>query len=551
MAEKKEEMSSTSKVIFEKARAGYAALYLVSSEDQRSQHEIQAAAAELDRKLFIWTFGKGIYEEGKKTPVDLSPSAEPGELPDSANPPGMLRALTGVVDPKARGDNRKLIIPQKSIVVLRLFHHFLDDPLVQSALLDVIPDYKSTQRMLVVLTSVSKMPPELEKEFALVETQLPGPSQMRKLIDGIIEGSKLPADLIPSEARIQELIESALGLTTSEADNALSLSLIRPRIAKSKEIWDPRIVMEEKCLALKKTGYLEYVPVSSSGLKEVGGLQNLKSWLSKRKNAFTQKAKDFGLPAPKGIILVGPPGCGKSLTAKAASSELGMPLLRLDMGKMFGSLVGQSEANIRGALQGAEAMSPCILWVDEIEKGTAGSGGGNLDSGVGARVMGTILTWMQEKKSPVFVFATANDVGGIPPELLRKGRFDEMFSVDLPNVDERKEILEIHIKKKNRGHLILSGKINLDHFSGETSEGFTGAEIEAAINEAMYAAFDSEKDLNDFDLQHAFDNTNPLSKTMKEKIDKIRAWCERRTRPANSTVTAAVSALPTGRSVQV
>lgn len=537
-AVKKEEKPATAKTIFEKARAGYAALYLVSAEDMRSQKEIQSAAAELDRKLFTWTFGKGILEDGKKE-----------HIPDTELPPGLLNALTGVVDPKAR--EKKYIIPQKSIVVLRLFHHFLDDPLVQSALLDAIPEYKMTQRMLVVLTPVSKLPPELEKEFALVETQLPGSQQIHDVLNGIIEGSQLKGDMVPSAAKKEELVEAALGLTTSEAENALSLSLIRPRIEKSKEIWDPRIVMEEKCLALKKTGLLEYIPVSPSGLKDVGGLQNLKSWLSKRKNAFTQKAKDFGLPAPKGIILVGPPGCGKSLTAKAASSELGMPLLRLDMGKMFGSLVGQSEQNIRTALQVAEAISPCILWVDEIEKGTAGSGSGNLDSGVGARVMGTILTWMQEKKSPVFVFATANDVTGIPPELLRKGRFDEMFSVDLPNKEERTEILEIHIKKKNRGHLLSSGKINLSHFAGETSEGFTGAEIEAAINEAMYAAFDGSKDLNDFDLQHAFDNTNPLSKTMKEKIDAIRRWCERRTRPANTLATPTTVVQSTGRSVQV
>lgn len=536
--EKKEEKASTAKTIHEKARAGYAAVYMLSGEDMRSQKEIQSAAQELERKMFTWTFGKGILEDGKKDVI-----------PETELPPGLLTALTGVVDPKAR--DKKFIIPQKSIVVLRLFHHFLDDPLVQSALLDIIPEYKMTQRMLIVLTPVNKLPIELEKEFALVETQLPGKLQLRDVQDGIIEGSGLKGDMVPSAERREELIEAALGLTTSEAENAMSLSLIRPRIAKSKDIWDPRIVMEEKCLALKKTGFLEYVPVADSGLNDVGGLHNLKSWLSKRKNAFTQKARDFGLPAPKGIILVGPPGCGKSLTAKAASSELGMPLLRLDMGKMFGSLVGQSEANIRSALQGAEAMSPCILWVDEIEKGTAGSTGGSMDSGVGARVMGTILTWMQEKKSPVFVFATANDVTGIPPELLRKGRFDEMFSVDLPNKEERMEILEIHIKKKNRGHLLTAKKLDVNHFSGETSEGFTGAEIEAAINEAMYAAFDAEKDLNDVDLQYAFDNTNPLSKTMREKIDKIREWCLKRTRPANSTPVPVPHSAPTGRSVQV
>lgn len=535
---KKEEKPSTAKTVFEKARAGYAALYLVSAEDMRSQKEIQSAAADLGRTLFTWTFGKGILQDGKKEVIA-----------DTELPPGLMTALNGAVDPKAK--DKKYIIPPKSIVVLRLFDHFLDDPLVQSALLDIIPDYKMTQRMLIVLTPVSKLPVHLEKEFAFVETQLPGPQQIHDVLDGIIEGSQLKGDMVPSAKRKDELVEAALGLTTSEAENALSLSLIRPRIEKSKEVWDARIVMEEKCQALKKNGLLEYVPVSPSGLKDVGGLQELKSWMSKRKNAFTQKAKDFGLPAPKGIILVGPPGCGKSLTAKAASSELGMPLLRLDMGKMFGSLVGQSEQNMRTALQVAEAISPCILWVDEIEKGTAGSGGSN-DSGVGARVLGTILTWMQEKKSPVFVFATANDVTGIPPELLRKGRFDEMFSVDLPSKDERKEILQIHINKKNRGHLVTSGKIDINYFAGEPSEGFTGAEIEAAINEAMYAAFDAEKDLNKEDLIHAFDSTNPLSKTMKEKIDAIRKWCETRTRPANTPANEPVT-IPaqTGRQVQV
>lgn len=535
---KKDEKPSTAKTVFEKARAGYAALYLVSAEDMRSQKEIQSAAADLGRTLFTWTFGKGIQQDGKKEVI-----------PDTELPPGLMNALNGVVDPKAK--DKKYFIPPKSIVVLRLFDHFLDDPLVQSALLDIIPDYKMTQRMLIVLTPVSKLPVHLEKEFAFVETQLPGAQQIHDVLEGIIEGSQLKGDMVPSAKRKDELVEAALGLTTSEAENALSLSLIRPRIEKSKELWDSRIVMEEKCQALKKNGLLEYVPVSPTGLKDVGGLQELKSWMSKRKNAFTQKAKDFGLPAPKGIILVGPPGCGKSLTAKAASSELGMPLLRLDMGKMFGSLVGQSEQNMRTALQVAEAISPCILWVDEIEKGTAGSGGSN-DSGVGARVLGTILTWMQEKKSPVFVFATANDVTGIPPELLRKGRFDEMFSVDLPSKAERREILQIHINKKNRGHLITSGKIELDYFAGEPSDGFTGAEIEAAINEAMYAAFDAEKDLNKEDLIHAFDSTNPLSKTMKEKIDAIRKWCETRTRPANTPVNEPVTiTAQTGRQVQV
>jgi SpoVK/Ycf46/Vps4 family AAA+-type ATPase len=268
-------------------------------------------------------------------------------------------------------------------------------------------------------------------------------------------------------------------------------------------------------------------------MNQVGGLENLKSWVRKRKRAFTEEALKFGLRAPRGILLVGPAGCGKSLTAKAVSGELHLPLLRLDMGKMFGSLVGQSEANMRQAIHIAETIAPCILWIDEIEKGLAGSNAGSLDSGVGARVLGTILTWMQEKKTPVFVYATANDVTGLPPELLRKGRFDEIFSVSLPNRRERADILRIHLTNRGRGGLIGNGKIDINDIAAGTSEGFTGAEIEAAIDEAMYAAFDANKDLNSFDLKEAFGNTQPLSKTMAEKLEAIKRWCESRTRPAN------------------
>lgn len=506
------ELAGTAKTIFEKGKAGYAAIYLVSPEDIRAQHEVKSAAKELGRKLFIWTFGKGVLEDGKKNAT---------YQPDTELPPGMLNYLKA--------------LPEKSIIVLRLGHHFLDDPLVQSAILDVIPEYKNaTQRMLVVQAPITKLPPELEKEIALVEMEYPTADDLMRVLDGIITGSGLKESLVPKDERKLELVEAAKGLTSVEAENALTLSLLRPRLSKDKnaEIWDPQIVMDEKCLALRKTGLVEYIPVDKSGLTSVGGLEHLKEWARKRKNAFSPQARAFGLPEPKGIGVVGPPGTGKSLVAKALSAEFHKPLLKLDVGKMLGSLVGQSEANIRQAIQIAEAVSPCILWIDELEKGFAGASNA-LDSGVGARILGTFLTWMQEKTSPVFVYATANDVTALPPELLRKGRFDELFSVDLPTPRERKEILAIHLKKRNRTHLVDTGKLDLDHFSGETSAGFTGAEIEAAIVEAMYSSFDAKHDINSFDLQEAFDNTQPLSKTMAEKIQAIRAWCQTRTRPAN------------------
>ena len=338
------EKASTSALIFEKARAGYAAIYLVTAEDLRSQREVKVAAKELKRKLFTWTFGKGLVEDGKKTPMPIE---------DTELPPGLMIALAD-----------KTKVPDESIIILRLFDHFMDDPLIQSAFLDLIPEYKLSKKMLIVQSPVIKLPPHIEKEFALIETQLPGKVQLTEVLDGIIFGGGVSVELQPTTTRKLELIEAALGLTTSEAENAMSLSIIRPRIAKDPNIWDPKIVMEEKCHALKKTGLLEYIPAPTDGLGQVGGLLNLKTWVGKRKAAFTEKAREFGLPPPKGILLVGPAGCGKSLSAKAISGELNLPLLRLDMGKMFGSLVGQSEENIRMAIQIAEAISPCILWIN-------------------------------------------------------------------------------------------------------------------------------------------------------------------------------------------
>jgi len=290
--------------------------------------------------------------------------------------------------------------------------------------------------------------------------------------------------------------------------------------------------MEEKCAALKKSGLLTYYPPTNKGMTAIGGMQNLKEWVQKRKLAFTEKAKAFGLDSPKGLLMVGPPGAGKSLGAHAIADELGLPLLRCDMGAIFAGLVGASEANARKVIQVSKAVAPCILWMDEVEKGFAGSGAGSLDSGVGARVLGTFLTEMAEGMGGVFVYATANDVTSLPPELLRKGRFDEMFSVNLPTPKERKEIFEIHVKKRGREAKIP--KLQLET-AVEMTEGYSGAEIEAIVSEAMYSAFFAGADLNMLDLQEACKATVPLSTTMKKELDRLQEWCKGRTRPANTT----------------
>jgi len=283
--------------------------------------------------------------------------------------------------------------------------------------------------------------------------------------------------------------------------------------------------LAEKEQIIRKSGLLEYYKVEER-FENVGGLGNLKRWLRKRANAFTTKARDFGLPEPKGVLLIGVPGCGKSLTAKAVSALWGMPLLRLDMGSVFGKYIGESEFNIRKAIKVTESISPAILWIDEIEKGLSGAAGDN--TGTSNRVFGTLLTWMQEKKKPVFVIATANDVSLLPPELLRKVRFDEIFFIDLPETRERQEIFEIHLRIRNRN----PEKFDLPSLA-EMSQGFSGSEIEQVVISSLYDAFEEGRDIVTEDVKRNIENAVPLSQTMKEKIEALREWAWGRTRNAS------------------
>lgn len=530
---------NTRDAIIEKGMASYPAVYLVSSEEVRALGEIQAAAKELKRKMFVWTFGDGLREEVETSRTEAS------AVEDTQTPPKVLQVL------RDQRDKRK---DENQIIVLKDFHEYLaNDPNVRAKLKMLIPQFKMQTRMLIVLSPMIVLPPDIEKDLALVEMALPTKEDLKPVLDAVVAGV-LPASSrkrpihAPNADTEKRLLDAALGLTTTEAENAFALSIIRPRIRtpEGQEIeWDPTVVMEEKCSTLKKDGMLQFYPPSNEGLKQVGGLQSLKEWINKRKKAFTDEAKSFGLPAPKGILTVGPPGTGKSLGAKAIAEELGLPLLRVDMGRIYAGIVGASEANVRRVILTAEAVAPCVLWFDELEKGMAGAVSGAVsDSGVGSRVLGTILTWMSEKTAPVFVYATVNNVGQLPPELLRKGRFDEVFSVDLPNAAERKEILQLHIRKRGRERLIgenpdnldvtqRTAKIDLDEFVKET-EGWSGAEIEGAIVDAMFSAFADGKDLNAFDLHESLASTRPLSTVMADEIDKIRKFCKDRTRPANT-----------------
>lgn len=366
-----------------------------------------------------------------------------------------------------------------TVLILEDFHPFLDidrQPELISMLRSI---YKrsvvgSGSNTLILLQPEMKIPSELEKEIQVLELPLPEEEEIRTLVKSVIDTFNIgPRDYDDNK----RLIDAALGLTTGEVLSAFSCAAVKRKRLTVEEV--PLIVAEKKQV-ISKRGNLEYYEPEQM-MTDIGGLDNLKDWLDRRNKAFSQEAADFGLDAPRGIMLLGLPGTGKSLAAKAVANTWQMPLLRLDMGRIFGGIVGQSESNMRAALNIAETIAPCVLWIDEIEKGMSGmQSSGATDGGTTSRVLGTFLTWMQEKKKPVFVVATANNISPLPPELLRKGRVDEIFFVDLPTKKERCEIINIHLNKRNR-----SLPENDVETIAEKSLGYTGAEIEEAIKDAM------------------------------------------------------------------
>jgi ATP-dependent 26S proteasome regulatory subunit len=494
-------------------RARYRLIYIVSSEEARVEKSLIKIAQSRNRNLICWTCTEGFKDLYRAETT--SAEAKSSLPPDTIDP---IKALEQI----GRYEN-------DAIFLVKDYHPFLDTRnfSVIRKLRDINETFKKRRCNVVFLSPVLKVPPELESTMAVIDFELPSREDIEGIVGSIVR--TLPPEL---PLRIREdadyryrVVEAALGLTADEAENVYSKSLVR------KKSFDIDTILSEKKHIIRKSGILEFYE-SQEGFGDIGGLDVLKTWLGKRQAAFTPKARDFGLPMPKGILLIGIPGCGKSLTAKAIGSMWQMPLLRLDVGKVFSSLVGSSEENIRKAIKTAEAVAPSILWLDELEKGFSGTGSsGQSDGGTTARVFGSFLTWLQEKSSPVFVIATANDVSQLPPELLRKGRFDEIFFVDLPTEEERSKIFSIHLQRMRRD----PSRFNLEQFVRAT-QGFSGSEIEQVIVSALFDAFEYEdgRDINDEILLQAASEIIPLSYTAKEKIDFLREWARARARRAST-----------------
>jgi SpoVK/Ycf46/Vps4 family AAA+-type ATPase len=376
------------------------------------------------------------------------------------------------------------------------------------------------------MSPVQQVPIELEKEVVVLDFQLPDMAELNKVLTAHQEQNR--GRRLTTEAR-EKLLRAALGLTKDEAEKVYRKAQVTTGRLTEDEV---DIVLSEKKQLIRRNGILEYIEEDET-IDAVGGLEELKTWLTQRSNAFTERAREYGLPQPKGMLILGVPGCGKSLIAKTTSRLWGLPILRLDMGRVYdGSMVGRSEANLRNALKTAESISPTILFIDELDKSFAGSGGsGDSDGGTSNRIFGSFLTWMQEKKSPVFVMATANRVERLPGEFLRKGRFDEIFFVDLPTPEERQDIFGIHLTKRREE----IARFDLEQLA-KMSDGFSGAEIEQAIVAAMYEAFAQDREFTQLDIIAALKSTLPLSRTMQEQVTALRDWARQRARPAASSV---------------
>jgi ATP-dependent 26S proteasome regulatory subunit len=486
-------------------RARYPLIYLVSWEEQRVDASLAAVAQTHGKAFYTWSITKGLRKVGGPRPT--------AAIEETREPPGLLREIEKITEP--------------ALVVLKDFHPYLTDATVIRALRELGQQLKSTYTTVLFLSPVLTIPVELEKEVSVLDIPLPTyrdlVALLREIVAVVRQNHSAVVDLSRDQA--EQLVKAALGLTLNEAENAFAKAIANDQRLDASDI---KLVIEEKRQVIRKSGILEYYPVDES-LHEVGGLIRLKQWLDQRSSAFTEAARRFGLPEPKGLLLLGVQGCGKSLTAKAIAGHWNMPLLRLDMGRIYSGLVGSSEENLRRAIRVAESAAPCVLWLDEIEKALSGSASsGNSDGGVTARVFGAFLTWMQEKTAPVFVVATANRIDGLPPELLRKGRFDEIFFVDLPDAQERSDILNIHLARRHRD----PAKFDVAAVSA-VAESFSGAELEQAVVAGLYQAFGEGVELEQRHLLGAIRETFPLAVTLKEDILRLREWAKQRTRAAS------------------
>lgn len=484
-------------------QAGYPCVSIVTHEEGDALEIVRQAAMGLKRGVQIWSAGYGVRD---------------GLLPDTGAEKDTSTGAGGL----AHFAN----VTEKSIFIALDVMEHVKSGLGLRVLRDTIKAMERNDNMLVLIDGKDEYPPVIKSYAKEFEISLPDAEELENLVKYTLRNihRKEPIEIGITRRGMEAIVRNLRGLSRRQAKQ-----LVRDAVAEDKRFDDDdvNLVMAGKRRMVQGDGLLQFIQTPLD-LKEIGGMNNLKAWLNKRTKAFSKNAVEFGLEAPKGVLMLGVQGGGKSLCAKAVATAWQQPLLRLDVGSLYNSYVGESERNLRKALRQTEFMSPVILWIDEIEKAFASAASQSTDGGLSKRMFGTLLTWMQDHKEPVFVIATANDIEALPPELLRKGRFDEIFFIGLPKKKARRKIFEIHLNKRKRD----VAKFDLDKLA-QNSEGFSGAEIEQAVISALHDAYSDKVEMTTEMVVEILKNSPPLSVTMREKIEELYAWAEGRCVPAD------------------
>ncbi len=475
----------------------YPVICIETHEEVRAEETLDRLCRRMQLPFFHWAATSGLIRSGEAQPVYNTGTA--------------MEALNFIASSSL-----------DAVYLLKDLHRFLEDPLLVRKLRDICRCFRQKRKSLVLTAPSFSVPPELENEVVFFDLALPTVDELKEMVRRVVldisSRRKIAVNMDPETGRM--LVQNLKGLTLNEAERLLTRAILHDGRLSGEDL--PRI-LEAKKQKISQTGLLEFFPGGET-FDGIGGLKNLKQWLSIRKGAFSEEARQFGIDPPRGVLLLGIQGCGKSFTAKAIAREWRLPLLRLDTGALYSKFIGDTEANVREAIRLAESLAPAILWIDEIEKAFTPPGASDADGGVSSRLLGSFLSWFQEKKAPVFVVATANNISTLPPELLRKGRFDEIFFLDLPGNRERAEIFRLHLQQRKRD----ASTFDLDTLAA-AADGFSGAEIEQGIVSALYSAFSSSKPLTTEVIVHELENTRPLSQVMKEQIDQMRQWANGRT----------------------
>ncbi|MBW4580185.1 MAG: AAA family ATPase [Tildeniella nuda ZEHNDER 1965/U140] len=469
-------------------RARYPLLYIPTREEERLEAAIaQSARQQGSRAVYIWDFVDGY--QGNPNDAGFG----------KRNP---LQALEFV---------EKLPAAAAAIFILRDFQRFLEDVAISRKLRNLARSLKAQPKNIVILSSQVAIPDELSEALTILEFPLPAAAEIRLEVERLLVATGRSLE----NRVLDELVRSCQGLSMERIRRVLARAIATHGELRPEDV---DLILEEKRQTIRQTQILDFYPTTAN-IADIGGLDNLKDWLLRRGGAFSERARQYGLPHPRGLLLVGIQGTGKSLTAKAIAHHWHLPLLRLDVGRLFAGLVGESESRTRQMIQLAEALAPCILWIDEIDKAFSGVDGRG-DAGTTSRVFGTFITWLAEKTTPVFVVATANNIQSLPAEMLRKGRFDEIFFVGLPSQEEREEIFSVHLSRLRPHNL---KQYDLERLAYETPD-FSGAEIEQTLIEAMHLGFSQNRDFNTDDILEAASQIVPLARTAQEQIQFLQEW---------------------------